>query len=136
MTGFLNRLLTGGILFFSLISASQASLKIQEVTSSHGIKAWLVEDHTIPVISLRMSFKAGASYVPAEKAGLVEVLSHMLDEGAGTLNSREFNEKLQKLAIDLSFECDSDEFKIFLKKSSFSIGVAFARIYQHFFSIT
>ncbi len=115
MTGFLNRLLTGGILFFSLISASQASLKIQEVTSSHGIKAWLVEDHTIPVISLRMSFKAGASYVPAEKAGLVEVLSHMLDEGAGTLNSREFNEKLQKLAIDLSFECDSDEFKIFLK---------------------
>lgn len=115
MTGFFNRLMIAGALCFFLISTSQAALKIQEVVSSHGIKAWLVEDHTIPVISLRVSFKAGASYVPTDKAGLVDMLSHMLDEGAGTFNSREFNEKLQKLAIDLSFDCDSDEFKIFLK---------------------
>ncbi|MBL9029217.1 MAG: insulinase family protein [Caedimonas sp.] len=101
-----------------LSPASQGALKIQEVISSHGIKAWLVEDHTIPVMSIRLSFKAGSAYVPVEKAGLVDVLSHMLDEGAGPYSAREFNERLQKLAIGLSFGCDLDEFKVFLKTTT------------------
>ena len=107
-----------GVLLCFVSPASRGTLKIQEVVSSRGIKAWLVEDHTIPVISLRLSFKAGAAYVPVEKAGLVDVLSHMLDEGAGPYSSREFNEKLQKLAIGLRFDCDLDEFKVFLKTTT------------------
>ena len=34
---------------FSPVTASAAILQVQEVTSPKGIRAWLVEDHTVPM---------------------------------------------------------------------------------------
>ena len=39
----------------TLVSA-RAAVTIQEVTSPNGIKAWLVEDHAVPIISIRFAF--------------------------------------------------------------------------------
>ncbi len=73
------------ILFFAAPAQARGNLlDIQEVVSSSGVKAWLVEDHSVPVISLKFSFKGmGAAGDPADKQGLSRMVSNTMDEGAG-----------------------------------------------------
>jgi zinc protease len=115
MLKLLARIILGSSFLLVCMVPGHTALKIQEAISSQGIKAWLVEDHTIPVISLRLSFKAGSAYVPVEKEGLVEILTDMLSAGAGPYNFQEFASLLQNAAIELKFDCDSDEFIVSLK---------------------
>ncbi len=91
-------------------------LDIIEVTSPGGIKAWLVEDHTIPVIALEFSFRdTGSKTDPAQKQGIAQFASNMLDEGAGDLTSEVFQKELQDKSISLSFDADRDNFSGSLK---------------------
>ncbi len=46
------------------------AIEIQEVVSPKGIHAWLVEDNSVPLVSMRFSFKGGASQDPSGKEGL------------------------------------------------------------------
>ncbi len=87
-----------------------ASMNIQEVTSPGGIKAWLVESHNVPLISMRFAFTGGSSQDPTEKPGVSYFLSGMLDEGAGDLTSMQFQERLEELAVRMNFETSRDHF--------------------------
>ena len=50
------------------------AIDIKEVTSPGGIKAWLVESNTIPLIAMDYSFEGGATSDPAGKAGTANFL--------------------------------------------------------------
>lgn len=91
-------------------------LDIKEVTSAGGIKAWLVEDHSVPVISLNFSFlNSGSKNDPAEKQGLARLASNTMDEGAGDLDSQSFQKELQNLSISFGFSAGRDHFNGSLK---------------------
>ena len=65
-----------------LIAAPSYAIDIKEVRSPGGIKAWLVQDKSIPVISVNFAFKTGGTaYDPVGKEGLARMVSAMLDEG-------------------------------------------------------
>lgn len=86
-------------------------LDIQEVVSSGGIKAWLVEDKSVPVISMDFAFNgAGSALESKEKQGLVRMLSNTMDEGAGDMESQAFQSALGKNSIDLHFNSSRDAF--------------------------
>jgi len=89
--------------------ASLAS-RIQTVRSSGGIEAWLIEDYTVPLISLECAFLGGAAQDPAGKAGVASMLAGLLDEGAGPYDSTAFHERLDDFAIEVSFGSDRDGF--------------------------
>lgn len=92
-------------------SAYAKALDIKEVTSPGGISAWLVEDHTIPVIALDFAFKdAGSKNETLATQGLVRVLSNTMDEGAGELDSKAFQKELLDKSISLSFNATRDDF--------------------------
>ena len=59
------------------------AIEIQEVVSPKGIRAWLVEDDSVPLISMRFSFKGGTSQDPSGKEGLANLMTGLFDEGAG-----------------------------------------------------
>jgi len=109
----------------SSFSYAQAQLKIQEVISTHGIKAWLVEDHTTPVIAIDFSFEGGASHDPEDKMGLAELVSQMLTQGAGKFNSHDFAQKLQEIASFMSFNVTLSHFKGSLKTTQTNAKEAF-----------
>lgn len=90
--------------------APARALEVRKVTSPGGISAWLSEDHTIPLIAMRFSFKGGGAADPADKAGLAYILSGMLDEGAGDLKSAAFQKRLDQLNMRLSFSAERDAF--------------------------
>ena len=43
------------------------AMKIQAVKSPGGIEAWLVEEHSVPLVALRFSFDGGNAQDPAGK---------------------------------------------------------------------
>ena len=85
------------------------AMTIERVTSPGGIEAWLVEDHTLPVVSIRFAFPGGAALDPPGKGGLAVMATSLLDEGAGTYDSAAFKTRLENLAADLRFEAGRDE---------------------------
>ncbi len=99
-------------LFMTVVAhqAADAAVKIQTVTSPKGITAWLVEEHSVPVIAMEFAFRGGATQAPANKAGLATMMASLLDEGAGSLASEEFQTKIEEHAIELGFEAQRDSF--------------------------
>lgn len=87
-----------------------AAVDVQRVVSPGGIEAWLVEDHMAPLISLSLAFRGGSALDPAGKEGLAEMVSGLLDEGAGDLDSSAFQRRVADLALDLSFNAELDSF--------------------------
>lgn len=53
----------------SLIADPAAATEIQEVTSPSGIKAWLVEDHSIPFTALNLAFRGAPASMRRASAG-------------------------------------------------------------------
>ena len=86
------------------------AMEIERVVSPGGIEAWLVEEPSIPVIVMEVAWKGGTATDPAEKAGLANMVSGLLDEGAGDLSSAEFQERLDDVAAKMSFSAESDYF--------------------------
>jgi zinc protease len=88
------------------LSSSPAQAKV--LVSPKGIEAWHVESHVVPLIAVAFTFEGGAAQDPDGKAGVSQMLSRLLDEGAGELNSDAFQERLAARAIELSFNAGPD----------------------------
>lgn len=115
----------GALMTVAFISAPARAATIQVITSPSGIKAWLVEDYTVPIIAMNVAFRGGSAQDPEGMAGLANLMSGLLDEGAGDLDSRAFQAKLEDLSIDLSFDSGSDAFYGNLRTLSTNEDAAF-----------
>lgn len=88
---------------------AHAAVKIQEVKSEAGITAWLVEDYSVPIVSMRFAFRGGSVQDPAGKEGLATLMSGLFDEGAGDLDREAFQDRLDDSGAEISFSSSSDE---------------------------
>lgn len=95
---------------FWQVNEAAAVVDIKRVKSPGGIEAWLVEDHSIPLIAMRFAFPGGAATDPDGKAGRANLVASLIDEGAGDLTSRDFQRKLSELAARLSYSAGKDWF--------------------------
>ena len=93
-----------------LFSLPAVAMQIQPVTGASGVEAWLVEDHSVPVVTIRFAFPGGAALDPAGKSGTASMVASMLDEGAGPYDHAEFHRRLDDLAGQLRFSAAQDEF--------------------------
>lgn len=81
---------------------------VSEITSAGGVKAWLVEEHRVPIVALRLAFEGGASQDPADRAGLTSLLADAMMEGAGTLDAVALKEKIARIGMRLSLTSGRD----------------------------
>lgn len=105
-------LLTGFLLIAATLMFSRPVLavEVQRVESATGIVALLVEDHTNPIINVRFVFRGGSALDPDGMGGLANMVSGLLDEGAGDLDSQAFQQRLEELVVSLSFSASRDSF--------------------------
>ncbi len=103
---------------------------VQRVTSPGGITAWLVTDETVPLVAVDFAFRGGASQDPAGKPGVANLLSTLLDEGAGDLDSAAFQLKLDETAVRVGFSADHDSFSGSMATLSTRKEVAFDLLAQ------
>ena len=101
-----------GVVALSLQAAlpARAEVKIQEVKSDGGVTAWLMEDRSVPIISIKFAFRGGSTQDPAGKEGLVNLMSGLFDEGAGDLDSDAFQSRLDDAGAELGFDAGRDAF--------------------------
>jgi zinc protease len=95
--------------------APVGAAKIQPITSPGGINAWHVQEPSIPIVTINVSFKGGASTDPVGKEGLGNMLASLLDEGAGDLDSQAFHRRLQDLAVALRFDAGRDNLSLSIR---------------------
>jgi len=98
--------------------ASHGASKVEHVVSPGGIEAYLLNEPSIPFLSLALHFDGGSALDPAGKEGLAYMVSGLLDEGAGQLDSQAFRTELEDRAIRLSFDAQRDAFSGQLKTLS------------------
>jgi zinc protease len=75
-----------------------------------GIDVWLVEERSIPLISMDFSFAAGTLADAPGKEGTASILAGLMDEGAGDLSGEAFRLLRDDNAIRLSFRTSADRF--------------------------
>lgn len=87
---------------------ANAEVEIQEITSPKGVKAWLVEDYTIPLIAINFAFRGGTTQDPTGKEGLANLMTGLFDEGAGDLDSDAFQEAIDDASAEMRFTATRD----------------------------
>ncbi|MEO0607763.1 MAG: pitrilysin family protein [Pseudomonadota bacterium] len=78
---------------------------IQQFTTPGGVSVWLVEEPSIPILSLRMAWQAGDANDPEGMEGLTNAMVYHMNEGAGDLEAQAFFKRMEEL--NMSFACGS-----------------------------
>ena len=85
-----------------------AGVQIVAVTSPGGLSAWLVEDHSLPFTALEIRFRGGTSLDPPGARGATYLMTGLLEEGTGDLDSRGFAEARDRLGAQFAFDASDD----------------------------
>jgi len=76
---------------------SRRVFQVHEHVLENGLKILLVENPSIPTVSINASVFAGSRYDPPEKAGLALMVSRLLDEGTEKRTSLEIAEAIESV---------------------------------------
>lgn len=110
--------------FLAAALPARAEIAITPVTSPGGLTAWLYEDHTIPMITLESSFVGGAALDPDGREGACVLMTALLEEGTGDLDSTAFAERREDLAAGFGFDCGRDDVSVSLRTLSENSGAS------------
>jgi len=94
--------------FFCAVTAAQAQVQIEEVTSPGGITAWLVEDHSIPFVALDIRFEGGTALDRPDARGATFLMTGLLEEGAEGMDAQAFAAREEELAARFSWDAYRD----------------------------
>ncbi len=103
------------VMTFCLVAIAQiatAASEIEEFTTPGGIEVWLVNEPSIPIVALEVSFKGGSSLDLPGKEGATYLMAGLLEEGSGDLNATEFLEATEALAASYSYRTFRDSVSI------------------------
>lgn len=114
MNAFLKPLALAVLSLFAALPAA-AEIDIQEVRSPGGLTAWLVEEPSIPFVALEIRFRGGASLDVPGKRGAINLMTGLLEEGAGDLDARGFAEATESLAASFGYSAYDDALSVSAK---------------------
>jgi zinc protease len=109
------RILATLLLALSLSAPARAEVAFREITSPGGITAWMVEDYTVPIITMAFAFDGGSTQDPVDKLGRAALMSSLFDEGAGALDSDAFQERQDLVGLEMGFSASPDSFSGFAR---------------------
>ncbi|MEQ3625881.1 MAG: pitrilysin family protein [Celeribacter sp.] len=96
-----------------IVSPANAGIEnVEKVTSDGGITAWLVTEPSIPFTALEIRFRGGTSLDPADKGGAINLMTALLEEGAGDLDAQEFAAAREGLAASYGFDVGRDTLSV------------------------
>lgn len=106
------------------LARAETVLDIQSVTTPKNITVWFVRDARLPLMTVQFSVKGGAQGDESGKEGTSELLSTLLDEGAGTRDAEAFQNDLDRHGIRMRFSSGKDHFSGGMKTTTRFQGLA------------
>jgi len=113
-----------------LMALPAGAVEIKEVTSPGGIRAWLVEEHSIPFTAIELRFEGGTSLDAPGKRGATLLTMALLEEGSGDLDSQGFAEARERLAARFEFDAFDDAATVSAQMLTENRGEAVALLKQ------
>lgn len=105
------RFILAFVMLFAALPA-RAGVEVQELTTSGGLNAWLVEDHSIPFVALELRFRGGGSLDAPGKRGATNLMVGLLEEGAGDMDAQGFARATESLAANFSYSVSDDSISV------------------------
>ncbi len=96
------------VLLWGATTLASADVPVQKVKARNGLVAWLVSDHSLPLITVKLAWRGGALADPKGQAGMASLMAALMSEGAGNLPATQFQQALDDKAIRLSFSANTD----------------------------
>lgn len=98
------------VVAFTLLTATvaRAEFEIQNLTSPSGQGFWLVEEPSIPIVSIEMGFRGGIRLDPDGKEGLGKFTMGLLNEGSGDLDAVAFSNRSDDISARVGFSIGRD----------------------------
>ena len=90
----------------------QADVAVKSITSPGGLSAWVLEEPAIPFTALNLMFSGGAALDPPDKRGAAFLMTGLLEEGAGDLDSQAFAAEIEALSASFSFDVSDDTLSV------------------------
>ena len=85
--------------------------QIEEITSESGLRAWMIRDPNVKVTAIHFIFSGSGSRQDTQgHEGLANMVSGLLDEGAGERDSQNVRELLENHSISMTFSASRDHF--------------------------
>ena len=106
----------------ALPAAAAESSRIQEVVTPGGLTAWLVEEPSIPIVTVQIQFDGGARVDEPGKEGAVNLVAGLIEEGAGDMDNQDFADALDDLNSSIGFGASRDSFSVSVSSLSENIG--------------
>ena len=75
--------------------------------TKEGLKVWFLSNTAIPVVDMRLTFKAGSAQ-PSPLQGLASISNELIGHGTQEIDEAELSLRLDTLGIDLSFDSHRD----------------------------
>ena len=107
----MTRLIAIVALWFAALPA-WAAVEIEEVTTDSGITAWLVQEPAIPFTALELRFRGGTSLDRPGQQGAVNLMTGLLEEGAGEMDARDFARSRDALAASFRYSAGDDSVSV------------------------
>ncbi|MBU2980512.1 insulinase family protein [Lentibacter algarum] len=85
-----------------------AGVDINAFKTAGGLTVWHVEDRSIPFVALELRFRGGASLDAEGKRGATNLMTGLIEEGAGELDSQAFAKARDALAASFEFDVSDD----------------------------
>lgn len=86
------------IFIFAMAAMTQAVEmkipKIEKKTLDNGLSIYVIEQHEVPVVSMRLDIPGGAIYETEETAGLANLTASLLRKGTQTRTSQEISQEI------------------------------------------
>lgn len=92
----------------------------------NGAEVLLIENHRLPLVSVRVAIRTGGSRSDGAQPGLAAFVADLLDEGAGARSALELPEELERLGADLSVNAGADHAQLSLDTMTETLGPALA----------
>ena len=85
------------------VSQSVQALDIQTWNTPNGVKVLFVENHELPMIDVRLVFKAGSSR-DGEQYGISSLVSGLLVEGTGDRSAEQIAAEFESVGAELGHD--------------------------------
>jgi zinc protease len=80
----------------------------QEWRLSNGMRAVLVTDRRLPMVTAKLAIRSGSAAVPAEDAGLVDAMAELLTDGTAKRSSKAISDAAEDFGGRISGSADAD----------------------------
>ena len=90
------------------LSKNSDAIQFESLETKKGIKFWLIEDKTLPLVSISFSFKGGSILDPVGKSGVTSLMTSLLDEGTENFTASEYRLFKRENGIKISFSTSKE----------------------------